>query len=100
MLAGHVDSLTGPAVFYQLEKIEIGDQVKLTDASGRQMIFEVKNAASYKTEQAPLEEIFGSSNKRMVNLITCTGQFNRKIGSHEERLVVSAELVYDSEAAN
>ena len=32
----------------------------------------------------------------MINLITCTGTFNRDIGSHEERLVVSAELVSDS----
>lgn len=96
VLAGHVDSLTGPAVFYELKKVNTGDQVKLTDANGRKMIFEVKKMASYETDQAPIEEIFGNADGRFINLITCTGNFNRDIGSHEERLVVTAELVSDS----
>lgn len=96
VLAGHVDSLTGPAIFYELEDVEVGETVILTDADGREMVFEVKNLTSYETDEAPIEEIFGNSDKRMINLITCTGDFNRDIGSHEERLVVTAELVSDS----
>lgn len=96
VLAGHVDSLSGPAVFYELDKLDVGDQFTLTDKDGREMVFEVKNAESYITDEAPIDEIFGRSDKRMVNLITCTGDFNRSIGSHEERLVVSAELISDS----
>ncbi|MEZ0481667.1 sortase domain-bontaining protein [Planococcus sp. SSTMD024] len=96
VLAGHVDSLTGPAVFYELDQLEKGDQFTLTDADGREMAFEVRGTSSYITDEAPVEEIFGRSDQRMVNLITCTGDFNRDIGSHEERLVVSAELISDS----
>jgi LPXTG-site transpeptidase (sortase) family protein len=96
VLAGHVDSLTGPAVFYDLKKVKIGEKVVVADAGGREMVFEIQKIASYETDKAPIEEIFGNSEKRMINLITCTGDFNRKIGSHEERLVVSAELVSDS----
>lgn len=97
VLAGHVDSLTGPAVFYDLTKVKTGELVTLTDTKGRKMIFEVKEINSYQTDQAPIKEIFGKSDKRMLNLITCTGDFNRDIGSHEERLVISAELVSDSQ---
>ncbi|MGI2328773.1 sortase domain-containing protein [Planococcus sp. YIM B11945] len=97
VLAGHVDSKTGPAVFYELKNVKIGDQVELTDATGRKMVFEVKKVTSYATDKAPIEEIFGKSQQRMINLITCTGNFNRDIGSHEERLVVSAELVSDTD---
>lgn len=96
VLAGHVDSLTGPAVFYELQNVKIGEQVTVTDKDGRKMVFEIKEKVSYETDEAPIEEIFGPSDKRMINLITCTGDFNRSIGSHEERLVVSAELVSDS----
>lgn len=96
VLAGHVDSLTGPAVFYELKKVEPGDQVKLFDAKGREMVFEVQKLASYETDAAPIEEIFGNADGRFINLITCTGDFNRDIGSHEERLVVTAELISDS----
>ncbi|MDN7242145.1 class F sortase [Planococcus sp. N028] len=97
VLAGHVDSLTGPAIFYNLEKVKAGEKVTIKDADGREMVFEVKEISSYETDEAPIEEIFGKSEQRMINLITCTGDFNRKIGSHEERLVVSAELISDSD---
>ncbi|EIM08202.1 Peptidase C60 sortase A and B [Planococcus antarcticus DSM 14505] len=97
VLAGHVDSLTGPAVFYELQNVKVGETVILKDADGREMVFEVKNLTSYETDEAPVEEIFGNSDKRMINLITCTGDFNRDIGSHEERLVVTAELISDSD---
>ena len=75
VLAGHVDSLTGPAVFYELKDVKVGETVVLTDADGREMVFEVKNLKSYETDSAPIEEIFGNSDKRMINLITCTGDF-------------------------
>ncbi|WP_142830187.1 class F sortase [Planococcus soli] len=100
VLAGHVDSLNGPAVFYDLTKVKIGELVTLTDTEGRKMIFEVKEINSYQTDQAPVEEIFGKSDKRMLNLITCTGNYSRDIGSYEERLVISAELVSDSQVSD
>lgn len=96
VLAGHVDSLNGPAIFYELDTLKVGDTIELAGADNRLMIFKVKELASYETDAAPIEEIFGKSDKRMLNLITCTGDFNRDIGSHEERLVVSAELISDS----
>lgn len=96
VLAGHVDSLSGPAIFYDLKKVKAEDKITLLDNNGREMIFVIKKIANYKTEEAPIAEIFGYSDKRMINLITCTGVFNRNIGSHEERLVVSAELLSDS----
>lgn len=99
VLAGHVDSLTGPAVFYDLDQVRIGETITVTDVDGREMVFEVTEIASYETDQAPIREIFGPSDKRMLNVITCTGVFNRNIGSHEERLVVSAELVSDSQVS-
>ncbi|WP_422124300.1 sortase domain-bontaining protein [Planococcus sp. X10-3] len=96
VLAGHVDSLTGPAIFFHLNRVEAGEKVIVTDKDGREMIYEIQKKASYVTDEAPIEEIFGSSDSRMLNLITCTGTFNRSIGSHEERLVVTAELISDS----
>ncbi|MCM3609984.1 class F sortase [Planococcus sp. MERTA32b] len=96
VLAGHVDSLTGPAIFYHLKKVEAGEKVFVTDRDGREMVYEIQGKTSYPTDEAPIEEIFGPSGSRMINLITCTGTFNRDIGSHEERLVVTAKLISDS----
>ncbi|WP_033540990.1 class F sortase [Planococcus sp. CAU13] len=96
VLAGHVDSLTGPAIFYHLAKVEPGETVIVTDKDGREMVFKINDKTSYPTDEAPIADIFGASEGRMINLITCTGTFNRDTGSHEERLVVTAELVSDS----
>lgn len=96
VLAGHVDSYTGPAIFYYLHKAEPGEKVILADKDGREMVYAIREKTSYETDQAPIGEIFGPSDSRMINLITCTGTFNRSTGSHEERLVVTAELISDS----
>lgn len=100
VLAGHVDSLTGPAVFYELDQVKIGETVILTGPDGRKMVFKVTDLTSYETDDAPIEKIFGSSDKRLISLITCTGDYNRDIGSHEERLVVTAELVSDTSVSD
>ncbi|WP_252314379.1 class F sortase [Sinobaca sp. H24] len=92
VLAGHVDSKTGPAIFYDLEELEAGDEIEVTDDEGETLTFVVQRAESYDRKDAPLEEIFGASNTRNLNLITCTGTFDQAEGTHDERLVVYTEL--------
>ncbi|MCP3764920.1 class F sortase [Domibacillus sp. A3M-37] len=92
VLAGHVDSKKGPTVFFDLKKLEKGDQVIVKDAEGKQLVFVVQAKKSYERNSAPINEVFGSSNEKKLNLITCTGRFNRSEGTHEERLVVYTQL--------
>ncbi|MBS2970498.1 class F sortase [Metabacillus sp. KIGAM252] len=92
VLAGHVDNKTGPAVFYNLKKLEKGDEIKVKDNQGKELVFIVKNKVSYPRDKAPLDDIFGSTSRRNLNLITCTGTFDRSNRTHEERLVVYTEL--------
>lgn len=100
VLAGHVDSYTGPAIFYHLSNVEPGEKVIITDVDGREMVFQINEKTSYPTNEAPIADIFGASDGRMINLITCTGTFDLDTGSHEERLVVTAELISDSSVQN
>lgn len=46
---------------------------------------------------APIDEIFQTAEGQYLNLITCSGTFNRSAGTHEERLVVFAELKKEKE---
>lgn len=96
VLAGHVDGPAGPAIFYHLDKLEAGEKVIITDKDGREMVYVIREKASYQADEAPIAEIFGPSDSRMINLITCSGDFNGNTGAYEERLVVTAELVSDS----
>ena len=93
VLAGHVDNKTGPSVFFYLEKLKPGDIVTVSSEDGKEYDFEVQEIESYPRDEAPLEKVFGTSSKSRLNLITCTGTFNRDAGTHEERMVVYTRLV-------
>ncbi len=79
-------------MFWDLKKLETGDEIIVTDAEGSELTFVVNRVERYKRDEAPIEEIFGRTDSKSLNLITCTGTFDRANGGHEERLVVYSEL--------
>ncbi|MDX6152719.1 class F sortase [Marinococcus sp. PL1-022] len=99
VMAGHVDSKSGPAVFFDLEDMKAGDDVNVTNEDGQELTFTVTKVVSYPRQDAPIENIFGASDGRHLQLITCTGTFNQEQGTHDERLVVYTELTKESEEA-
>ncbi|QKS72873.1 class F sortase [Paenalkalicoccus suaedae] len=92
VLAGHVDSRTGPAVFFDLEQLVEGDEITVIGDEGQELVFEVVGKQTYPYDNAPIQTIFGPSDGRNLNLITCTGTFNRDARTHEDRLVVFTQL--------
>ncbi|MDP9382748.1 MAG: sortase [Chloroflexota bacterium] len=93
VLAGHFDSDTGPAVFYKLQEIKVGDIVSVEDNEGNIMRFRVTKAQSYFDEDAPLYEIFGPSDEPHLNLITCDGEFDPKTKRYDKKFVVFTEMM-------
>ncbi|WP_252312134.1 class F sortase [Sinobaca sp. H24] len=93
VIAGHVNDRSGPAVFYHLDKLKPGDLIEVTGDDGEKVTFEMESAASYPYDDAPIQQIFGASNERKLQLITCTGEFDNDAGTHRERLVVTASAV-------
>lgn len=93
VMAGHVDSKVGPAIFFDLESLVPGDEIIIVSETGEELTFKVTDKESYDRKEAPIEQIFGATNSRSLNLITCSGLFNREEGTHDERLVVYTELV-------
>jgi len=92
VVAGHLDSETGPAVFFKLEDLNPGDEVFVVNQDGEELRFVVTEKASYPADDAPLDQIFGNSVKSRLNLITCEGIFDRSSRSYDRRLVVYTEL--------
>ncbi|KZZ82718.1 MULTISPECIES: class F sortase [Bacillaceae] len=92
VIAGHVDNKTGPAVFFNLKKLKSGDELAVLDANGESRTFVVEKVESYPYERAPIQSIFGRTNEPRLNLITCTGTFDKRKKTHLERLVVYTKL--------
>ncbi|MEZ4520790.1 MAG: sortase [Thermomicrobiales bacterium] len=94
VLAGHVDSPTGEAIFYRLDQLAPGDEIFVSsqDGDGRELRFVVSGAALYHIDHAPVDHIFGPSTDRELILITCGGTFDHDNGFYLYRRVVFAKL--------
>ena len=89
VLAGHVDNYLGKGVFFDLEDVALDDEVILSDSENT-VRYKIVKIESYPYDNGPIEEIFGFTSQKRLQLITCTGWFNPLTKNHEERLVVTA----------
>lgn len=93
VLAGHLDSKTGPAIFWRLKELQPGDEIIVTGDDGKDRHFVVRELENYPYDRAPLERIFGPTESVGLNLITCIGTFDRRAQNYDQRLVVYTTLV-------
>src|SRR3990167_6033827 len=93
VISGHLDSATGEgAIFYHLHELEPGDNLITTDEFGNQYTFAVTAKKAYEFDKVPLEEVFGKSAKKQLNLITCTGQWIADQQNYSHRMIIYSEL--------
>lgn len=92
IIAGHVDSFEGPAVFYDLGKLEIGDQIRITQADGTVAVYVMYAASRFPKAEFPADTVYADRPESEIVLITCTGGFDESARSYEDNLVVSARL--------
>ncbi|WP_188189308.1 class F sortase [Nonomuraea sp. SYSU D8015] len=91
VIAGHVDSTTGPAVFYRLPKLRKGDRVHVDRADGTSVTFVVNRLARYPKDRIPDKEVYGSGGAdAQLRLITCGGTFDRQRRSYRDNVIVFA----------
>ena len=94
VLSGHVDFHgVGPAVFWNLGKLEQGDEIDVALADGKTYKYHVTGKGVFDADSAPVDQIVGPTSAESVTLITCTGVFNQSTRQYNERLVVRAERV-------
>jgi hypothetical protein len=89
VIAGHVDSKAGPAVFYRLRELTAGDRIEVS-RGGRVLRFTVIRTAWYPKNAFPTEQVYGPTPDRQLRLITCGGVFDRRLRSYKDNLVVYA----------
>ncbi len=90
VISGHLDSDTGPSIFWNLNRLRKGDKIIVEMADGTKHTFAVEKLESYPFNKAPLDRIFGATDKRRLNLITCAGTFDKSHANYSNRLVVYA----------
>ena len=90
VIAGHVDSRDGPAVFYRLHELAPGDEVIVRRADGTTIRFTVTGAETYAKDAFPTDSVYGPVPGPELRLITCGGQFDRSRQQYRDNVVVYA----------
>jgi LPXTG-site transpeptidase (sortase) family protein len=92
VIVGHVDTYIGPGVFYDLYQLRPGDTVYV-DAGGTRQRFDVTSIRELPKPSFPVSQVFGTTEKHMLWLITCGGAFDYETRHYLDNIVVSATWV-------
>lgn len=92
VIAGHVDNGDGPAVFYDLNTLTTGDEVRLRLDDGSTAVYVVYAAAQYAKDKFPENIVYAPRDESEIVLITCTGPFDSAERSYLDNYVISARL--------
>jgi sortase (surface protein transpeptidase) len=93
IIAGHVDSVAGPGVFFRLHLLHRGDRVYVRERDGRLAVFAVGSVHEYRKSVFPTAAVYGPAPTPELRLITCGGTFDPQTGHYLSNVVVYATLV-------
>ncbi len=93
VVGGHVDSRSGPGVFFQLQQLQPGDEIAIARSDGRTVRFAVTTVARFPKAEFPTAAVYGPAPGPELRLVTCGGQFDRVARSYRDNIVVDAILV-------
>ncbi|WP_282958986.1 class F sortase [Phycicoccus avicenniae] len=90
VIAGHVDSHEGPAVFFRLSELVAGDEVRVVQADGDVVSFTVRGKESFAKDEFPTDRVYGPVPGPVLRLITCSGEVDPVSGHYVDNTVVFA----------
>jgi len=93
VVVGHVDSTSGPAVFFRLRDLEAGHTVEIHRSDGFVAVFRVSETALVDKDEFPTDRVYGPTAESTLRLITCGGDFDRSVRSYQGNLIVYAEHI-------
>ncbi|MFD1340042.1 class F sortase [Microbacterium lemovicicum] len=93
VIAAHVDSPTGPAVFRHLADVSTGDVIEVHDSQQRTHLYRVTETQDYAKALFPTAQVFGATPRDELRVITRGGVFDRGTGHYLDNRVVFAERI-------
>ncbi|WP_258066844.1 class F sortase [Rathayibacter sp. AY2B7] len=93
VIAAHVDSRSGPAVFFRLGELAPGDEIAVSGVDGSDHRYRVTEVESYAKAAFPTGRVFGATLEEELILVTCGGEYDTAIGRYRDNLVVFASPI-------
>ncbi len=92
VIVGHVDSLDGPAIFYDLQKLRPGDKAHVKRADGTTATFVIDRVDRFPKDNFPRTLVYGDTDRSELRLITCGGAFNNTTRHYDDNVVAFGHL--------
>ena len=90
ILVGHVDSTSGPAVFFNLVTLKAGAEVLVDRADKSTVRFRVSGRIQVAKSRFPADLVYGPTLSPSLRLVTCGGKWNKATGHYLDNVVVTA----------
>jgi sortase (surface protein transpeptidase) len=92
VIAGHIDSLSGPGIFYRLRLMRPGELIYVRRANHSLAVFRVTAVHMYLKTRFPTSAVYGAVPNAQLRLITCGGNFDYATGHYLSNVIVYATL--------
>ena len=94
VIGGHYGIDNGTTkVFYNLNKLKIGDHVQVVDDFNKTLSFVVRTVKIYDRNADATEVFLSKDNKAHLNLIACDGVWNKQNDTYPDRRVVFTDAI-------
>ncbi|MCO5972272.1 class F sortase [Actinoallomurus soli] len=93
VIAGHVDTTRGPAVFFRLGALRPGDVVRVGRRDGTTATFRVDSVEAVPKTAFPTQKVYGRVGYPALRLITCGGTFDHGTGHYDDNVIVYGHLI-------
>lgn len=93
VIEGHNDWYTGPAVFWNLHRLQIGDEVDLVHPDGTTSRFQVSRVRQLPFSGNVPDDMLAADGPSRLNLVTCAGTWLKGAHTYSNRLAVTATLI-------
>jgi len=93
IIVGHVDSKSGPGIFFRLPELKNGDDVYIKRSDGTTAEFRVTEVQEYPKDHFPTERVYGPTPDAELRLITCGGAFDSVTHHYLSNIIVYASQI-------
>jgi sortase (surface protein transpeptidase) len=90
VILGHVDSRSGPAVFFRLSTLPVGAAVEVDRADATTATFRVTSVAHVPKTGFPTNLVYSPTLQPALRLVTCGGSFDQRARSYRDNVIVYA----------
>jgi Sortase domain len=92
VVVGHVDSTTGPAVFFHLTKMKAGDRIEIDFDDGTSMTYFASEVSRFPKRNFPTDLVYRAPSTD-IRIVTCGGKFDRRTRHYIDNVIVLASPV-------